>query len=110
MPLRPCLTCGVLSEGPRCPGHARERERVRTQAKRERRPYTHSERQRRREAVAEHRATYGDVCPGWRRPAHPATQTNPLTADHPTAVRAGGSEQQPLAVLCRECNGAKGAG
>lgn len=107
MPLRPCLTCGALSPGPRCPTHTRITERERTQSKRVRRPYTHSERVRRAAVVAEHRATQGDVCPGWRRLPHPAQD---LTADHPHAVGAGGHEQQSLTVLCRSCNSAKGAG
>lgn len=115
-PLRPCLggldgkPCGRLSQGTRCPDHARQRERVRTLAKRDRRPYTHSERVRRATVVEAHRATQGEVCPGWQRPSHPTDPANPLTADHPIAVAAGGSEQQSLSVLCRVCNGRKRAG
>lgn len=103
MPLRPCLDCGALSDGPRCPAHRR----ARAAAKREQRPVTHSERLRRAETVTLWKDTYGDVCPGHGVPAHPSTD---LTADHPHAVAAGGREDQPLTVLCRSCNGRKRAG
>lgn len=103
--LRRCLDCPALIEqGPRCPRCTRPVERARTQAKRQVRPYTNAERVRRAEAVDRWRAEHGDWCPGWRRPAHPATD---LTADHVVAVGAGGSEQGSLAVLCRRCNGTK---
>lgn len=65
------------------------------------------ERRRREDAVSAHRAVYGDWCPGWGdRLPHEASD---LTADHITPVAAGGPEDGPLAVLCRACNGAKGA-
>lgn len=52
--------------------------------------------------LAQHRAENGDWCPGWRTPAHPATD---LTVDHvdPRSLARG------VAVLCRSCNGRKGA-
>jgi 5-methylcytosine-specific restriction protein A len=107
-PLRPCLglgdqRCGRLTRGTRCPDHERARER----AKRAARPYTHSERQRRAEVVAEWKATFGDVCPGWQVPPHPATPRSPLGADHPIEVALGASETQSLAVLCAACNARK---
>lgn len=111
-PLRQCLgldgqDCSRLGPGNRCDEHARELELRRTRGKREQRPYTAPERQRRAEAVAAWRATHGDWCPGWGgRPAHPSVD---LTADHVTAVAAGGREDGPLVVLCRSCNGSKGA-
>ncbi|HEX2298333.1 MAG TPA: HNH endonuclease [Pseudonocardiaceae bacterium] len=101
---RPCLDCGRLSHGSRCPRCAQLVERKRTTGKRQRRPYTAAERTRRAAAVAEHRALYGDRCPGWRRPEHYATD---LTADHVIPVAAGGAEDGQLSVLCRSCNGAK---
>lgn len=52
------------------------------------------------------RQVNGDVCPGWRVPAHPSAD---LTADHVLPVGAGGPEEGPLVVLCRVCNGRKGA-
>jgi len=104
MPLRPCLDCGALSTGARCPGDTRARDRTITRAKREVRPYTWAEQQRRAEAVRAHRSLFGDWCPGYQRPPHPAGD---LTADHPIAVAVGGDEEQDLTVLCRSCNGAK---
>lgn len=104
MPLRPCLDCGALTPGPRCPGHARAKQRATTASKREVRPYTAAERKRRAEAVATHRSQHGDWCPGYMRDPHPSAD---LTADHPHAVARGGDEAQALAVLCRSCNSAK---
>jgi 5-methylcytosine-specific restriction protein A len=110
LPLRPCLDCGRLAQGPRCPDHQRGRDRVKDQTKRQRkqqvRPYTNAEKTRRAQVVADWRNTHGDVCPGWERDPHASTD---LTADHVVAVGAGGAEQGPLTVLCRSCNGRKGA-
>lgn len=105
MALKPCLGCGRLAAGSRCQACRATREQQRPQ-----RPTNltrdWTERQRRAQAVAKHRQTYGDWCPGWQRPAHPSAD---LTADHVLAVAAGGNPQGELQVLCRSCNGAKGA-
>jgi len=103
---RPCLDCGRLSAETRCPEHRRIKDTIKLRAKRERRPRIASEDGRRARAVAAHRATVGDWCPGWNCDPHPSSD---LTADHPVAVGSGGAERQPLAVLCRACNGAKGS-
>lgn len=102
---RPCIDCERPCDGTRCPTCQAARDRTTLRAKRARRPRLPGEDKRRADAVTEHRRRHGDWCPGWRRPAHPATD---LTADHPHSVAAGGDERQPLAVLCRSCNGAKG--
>jgi hypothetical protein len=106
MALKPCLDCGTLTAAARCTACARPRERARTQAKRRRRPYTHAEQQRRAAAVTAWRTQHGNLCPGWQRPAHHATD---LTADHIDPVGAGGSEDGALTVLCRSCNSRRGA-
>ncbi len=85
--LRPCLECGRLAEGPRCDEH-----KLRV---------SYAERQYRRAAVDKHRELYGDVCPGWKREGHPATD---LTADHLIPRSLGGAPLGPLRVLCRSCN------
>jgi 5-methylcytosine-specific restriction protein A len=101
VPLRPCLECGRLSDGTRCPAHRR----VVLQVKRRRRPrISRAEEDRRAATVAAWRAEHGDWCPGWRRPAHLSAD---LTADHVVPVGGGGSEHGALSVLCRVCNGAK---
>ena len=105
-PLKQCLDCGKLSRGPRCPDHTRQRAARQTQAKREVRPYTYAEKERRAASVRAHVAEFGWVCPGYGVPAHPSTD---LTADHPVAVAAGGSEAQVHVVMCRSCNSRKGA-
>lgn len=55
--------------------------------------------------LAEHRRLFGDMCPGWQRQAH---QASDLTTDHITPKSAGGTDDQTnLQVLCRACNSAK---
>lgn len=111
MPMKLCLDCGALfrpegSRKSRCVACHAAKERTRAPrpsgATRDWR-----ERQRRAQAVADHRATVGDVCPGWRGPAHAATD---LTADHVDPVARGGDPRGLLVVLCRSCNSSKRAG
>jgi 5-methylcytosine-specific restriction protein A len=109
--LRPCLGCGRQVRGkPRCAECQRDHDRPKDQAKRARRPDLHSdaaERERRRRAVATHRATVGDWCPGLEdHPAHPSAD---LVADHVVEVAIGGLESGPLRVLCRGENGRRSA-
>jgi 5-methylcytosine-specific restriction protein A len=102
MARRPCLTprcAGLAPPGqPRCTtceqAHQRERNATRSH-------YHGDWAKLAREAVAAHRATHGDWCPGWRRPPHPATD---LTADHidPRSLAAG------IRILCRGCNSRRG--
>lgn len=101
---RPCLDCGALSTGSRCPIHQAVRDNERYSRRTRQRP--HAERMRRARVVAQHRAEHGDLCPGWKRPPHPSAD---LTADHVIPVAAGGNEQGQLAVLCRPCNSSKKA-
>jgi 5-methylcytosine-specific restriction enzyme A len=90
---------------PRCSGCTAKRDQAKAAKRPARKSY--SETERRRRAVAEHRATVGDWCPGWeRQPAHPAAN---LTADHVIEVAAGGLESGPLVVRCGSCNAARSA-
>jgi len=107
--LRGCLDCRTLVRGKsRCVDCQRKRD----QAKAKRRPDLHNdraERRRRAAAVAEHRATVGDWCPGvpeLGRAAHPAAN---LSADHVVEVAAGGPVFGPLVVRCGPCNSARSA-
>ena len=50
---------------------------------------------------AEHVVSHGWVCPGYRRPLHPATR---LTLDHPEPLALGGALLQDGVVLCAGCN------
>ena len=105
---RPCLDCGRAVRGkPRC----RDCYAIHDRAKRAKRPTmsTYQEKERRRRAVADHRATVGDWCPGvpeLGRGAHPAAN---LSADHLLEVAAGGLESGPLVVRCVPCNSARSA-
>jgi 5-methylcytosine-specific restriction enzyme A len=106
---RPCLDCGKLgrwrSRCPRCQAQVDRRKAVA-------RPDLHNdraERRRRAQAVAAHRATVGDWCPGvpeLGRPAHAAAH---LQADHLVEVGAGGHPRGPLVVRCGPCNSARSA-
>lgn len=69
-------------------------------------PNTRATKQR-AQAVQAWRNQYGDLCPGFGVDPHPSTD---LTADHPTPLKLGGLEHQPLRVLCRACNARKGGG
>jgi len=99
---RPCAACGRLAWGLLC----RACRSAAHPAAPRRRALSGdwAERKRRAAAVAAHRREYGDVCPGWGRPAHPATN---LAADHIEEVHAGGDEHGPLQILCGSCNSAK---
>jgi 5-methylcytosine-specific restriction protein A len=104
--LRPCLDCGRTVRGKTRCGDC---QRARDGAKRAKRPRfkSYQEAERRRRAVAEHRASVGDWCPGWQHhPAHPSAD---LTADHAAEVAAGGREDGALVVRCRSCNAARSA-
>jgi 5-methylcytosine-specific restriction protein A len=106
---RACLGCGKLGRWRhRCPRCQAERDKRKAQA----RPDLHNdraERERRRKAVAAHRASVGDWCPGvpeLRRPAHPSAD---LTADHVREVAKGGRPAGRLVVRCGPCNSARSA-
>jgi 5-methylcytosine-specific restriction enzyme A len=105
---RACLGCGKLGRWRhRCPRCEALRERAKVAARPGRKSY--AETKRRREAVAAHRATVGDWCPGvpkLGRPAHPSAN---LSADHAVEVAAGGPESGPLVVRCGPCNSARSA-
>ncbi|WP_033415413.1 HNH endonuclease [Streptomyces canus] len=105
---RPCLVCGTLTRNPsRCdPCQAawqQQQDRVRGSA--HQRGYTQQWRTTAAQAVAQHRAEHGDWCPGWKVPAHSATD---LTADHIAPKAQGGTDSPDnVQVLCRPCNSRK---
>ncbi|WP_035799874.1 HNH endonuclease [Kitasatospora mediocidica] len=105
---RPCLVCSRLTRNPsRCDTHQAEWQAQQDQRRGSatRRGYDSRYRRTAAATVANHRASVGDWCPGWRRPGHPATD---LTADHVVPLAAGGSNTASnLAALCRSCNAAK---
>jgi 5-methylcytosine-specific restriction endonuclease McrA len=103
-------SCGKLipqgsrsSSGYKCPECRRETERNKSR----RRQRTPSERQRRHKLIEQHVAQYGWVCPGYGCEPH---ESRDLTADHVIPVARGGNEEGgELRVLCRSCNGRRGA-
>jgi 5-methylcytosine-specific restriction protein A len=102
-PSHPCPGCGKPCTGKQCRDCYN-----RARAAKPRRGLQRNwhERQRRAAVVAAWRHTEGNWCPGYQREAHAAWD---LTADHIEPVASGGSESGPLVVLCRSCNGRKGA-
>jgi 5-methylcytosine-specific restriction protein A len=107
---RPCLDCGTLTRNPsRCDEHqgAWQRRREAARGTSTQRGYTTAWRHIAEAAVAQHRATYGDWCPGWQVPGHEASD---LTADHILPKARGGSDDPSnVQVLCRGCNARKHA-
>lgn len=105
---RPCLDCGRLTRNPsRCDEHQAawqsRQEQLRGSATQ--RGYGSQWQRVARAAVAQHRAVYGDWCPGWQVPAHASTD---LTADHVVPLARGGSSTaENTRVLCRSCNSRK---
>lgn len=93
-----CVSCGVPTlNGSRCvPCNRGFRRAVRNPAYDRPEWRKHSARRR-----AEHVARQGWVCPGYRRPAHPADR---LTLDHPVPLALGGALLQDGDVLCPGCN------
>jgi 5-methylcytosine-specific restriction protein A len=108
---RPCLDCGTLTRNPsRCDEHqaAWERRREAARGSSTQRGYTTQWRRTAEAAVAQHRATHGDWCPGFRVPPH---QASDLTADHIVPKARGGTDDPSnVQVLCRGCNARKHAG
>lgn len=90
----------------RCEGHARQVERKQRLTVPTKRTLTSSEARRRKAVVESWRSRYGNVCPGFGRSPHVATD---LTADHVVPIAAGGAPSGRLSVLCRSCNSRKGA-
>jgi len=99
MTKRPCPDCGTPTAATRCVACESTYQRKRNAR---RAHYRGQWTTIARLAVAAHRAEYGDWCPGWQCPPHPATD---LTADHvePRSLARG------VRVLCRSCNARRGA-
>ena len=101
-----CTGCGVVTSraGGRCAAHPRRSSPSRHSAVYRTRAW------RRLSAcvLRAWRGERGDWCPGFRRPAHRASD---LTVDHVVPLAAGGApfEVANTHVLCRSCNSSKGA-
>lgn len=105
---RPCLVCSTLTRNAsRCDTHQAQwlAQQDRTRGSAHRRGYTQAWRIAAAEAVARHRAQYGDWCPGFKVPAHASTD---LTGDHIVPKARGGTDSPDnVQVLCRPCNSRK---
>lgn len=113
MSARACLglpgeACGkITTHGSRCPEHERRYRTMMSARRRDPELDLPTSRAARGAAVAAWVEEHGWVCPGWRRKPHPAKD---LTADHRVSRAKGGrTEPGNLDVLCRSCNGRKGA-
>ncbi len=101
-----CAVCGVVTSRPgsRCTEHTRQSNRSRHNALYSTRAWQRLSAR----VLRAWRGEHGDVCPGYLRPAHVASD---LTADHVMPLAAGGApfDIGNTAVLCRSCNSTKGA-
>jgi 5-methylcytosine-specific restriction protein A len=101
-----CTVCGVLTSRPggRCTTHTRQSNRSRHNAVYSTRAWQHLSAR----VLRSWRGEHGNLCPGYRRGAHPAAD---LTVDHVVPLAAGGApfDIANTAVLCRSCNSTKGA-
>ncbi|HUW15993.1 MAG TPA: HNH endonuclease [Actinomycetes bacterium] len=101
-----CTVCGVVTSraGSRCTAHARESNRSRRNALYSTRAWQRLSAR----VLRAWRGQHGNWCPGYQRPAHPASD---LTVDHVVPLAAGGApfDIANCAVLCRSCNSTKGA-
>lgn len=90
---RPCLDCGAITHGgPRCPTCTRTHRR--SQGSATARGYNAAWARHAQQAITDYRARHGDICPGFRREPHAATD---WACDH------------DLGPMCRSCNARKAA-
>lgn len=101
-----CTVCGVITSraGSRCTEHARQSNRSRDKAFYSTRAWQRLSAR----VLRAWRGEHGDWCPGYGRPAYPASD---LTVDHVVPLAAGGAsfDIANTAVLCRSCNSTMGA-
>ena len=101
-----CTVCGVVTSraGSRCTEHARESSRSRHNALYSTRVWQRLSAR----VLRAWRGEHGDLCPGYQRPAHRASD---LTVDHVVPLAVGGApfDVANTSVLCRSCNSTKGA-
>ena len=117
-----CLECPQLAEpnSRRCTNHykpprkppwnnnAYRSNRRKTSGSKYQQNQSWQERQYKKKTVENYIKQYGNLCPGYERVPHNATDNNPLTADHIVPKHAGGNPFGPLRVLCRSCNSRRG--
>lgn len=98
--------CPAMQAERLCATHRAERDRYQRQTTPTKVTRTWSEQQRRKRVVDEHRARYGNWCPGYLTAPH---TDEDLTADHVIPIDRGGDPHGALSVLCRSCNSRKAA-
>lgn len=98
---RPCLDCGALANGTRCPSCSRARQRARNR----RRPWYRGDWRATAQRIrAEWIEQHGLWCPGWGdEPAHHVAHVTDLQVDHV----ANRSRAAGLTVMCARHNAQK---
>ena len=104
----PGQPCGkITTNGSRCPTHDVAYRTQHSARKRDPELDSTAHRTLRAATIAAWVEEHGWLCPGWGRKPHPSKD---LTLDHLVARAAGGATTpQNAGVLCRTCNGRKGA-
>jgi hypothetical protein len=109
-----CSTPGCTNQSTPS-GYCAERCNTRHEAARRRmsptnRARTTGVRKHRKAAIQAHVDEHDGMgwCPGYGRDPHEVFPGE-LTADDPVPIARGGDPMQPVAPLCRSCNGRKGA-
>ena len=103
MPKYFCSVCEAVSDQRKCPVHRNIRKKY---VRKNKPTVTYAQRKYRKEAVEAYKKIYGNVCSGYKRQPHYATD---LTADHIIPTSKGGDEFGQLQIYCRSCNSSKNA-
>lgn len=105
--MKPCLDCGTLTNGTRCPPHQRDRDRIRDRARNQIKTRRRANRPgnnaaaRLRYALNKHSTAICQHCHETHTPQH-------LEIDHILPLGDGGTDTEDnLQILCKPCHRTK---
>jgi len=99
-PARPCVVCGRLATGGRCPAHPYRKPG----------PRDYPDERARRLILEQWRDQVGNICAGIPDRDHPPHPTPDLTVHHLNPRAHGGTLQDGWTVICRSLNAQLGTG